>query len=85
MPPVQKRFSYRVAFKLQFVQYAKENGNRAAERHFGPPPTKKMIREWRKRENQLITLEKNERSFRTHAAKWPQLETQVKNWVRPQK
>jgi hypothetical protein len=79
MPPVQKRFSYIVAFKLQVVQYAKENGNRAAERHFGPPPTEKMIRAWRKQENQLITLEKNKYSFRRHAAKWPQSETEVKH------
>jgi hypothetical protein len=82
MPPVQKRFSYSVAFKLQVVQYAKENSNRAAERHFGPPPTGKMIREWWKQENQLITLEKNKHSFCTRTAKWPQLETDVKNWVR---
>jgi hypothetical protein len=82
MPPVQKRFSYSVAFKLQVVQYAKENGNRAAERHFGPPPPEKMIREWRKQGNQLISFEKNINSFRRHAAKWPQLETEVKSWVR---
>jgi hypothetical protein len=67
MPPVQKRFSYSVAFKLQVVQYAKGNGNRAAERHFGPPPTEKMIREWRKQENQLIVFEKNKHSFRTRS------------------
>jgi hypothetical protein len=41
-----------------------------------------MIREWRKQENQLITLKENKHSFRAHAAKWPQLETEVKNWVR---
>jgi hypothetical protein len=41
-----------------------------------------MIREWCKQENQLITLEKNKHSFRTQAAKWLQLETEVKNWVR---
>jgi hypothetical protein len=58
MLPVQKRFSYSVAFKLQVVQYAKQDGNRAAERHFGPPPTEKMIREWRKQENKLIALKK---------------------------
>jgi hypothetical protein len=41
-----------------------------------------MIREWRKQENQLITHEKIKHSFRTHAVKWPQLETEVKNWLR---
>ena len=41
------------SFKLQVIKYAKENGNRATERHFGPPPTEKMIRTWRRQENEL--------------------------------
>jgi hypothetical protein len=32
------------------VNYAKRNGNRAAERRFGSPPTEK-IREWRSEKN----------------------------------
>ena len=28
--------------KFQVVQYVKEHGNREAENHFGPPPTKMM-------------------------------------------
>ena len=37
-----QEISYSVTFKLQIVQHAKEHGNRAAERHFGPPPTKML-------------------------------------------
>ena len=42
MATSSKRFSYTIAYKLQVIQYAKEHGNRAAERHYGPPPTEKM-------------------------------------------
>ncbi|XP_030066606.1 pogo transposable element with KRAB domain [Microcaecilia unicolor] len=77
----QKRLSYKIPFKLEVVKYAKEHGNRAAERHFGPPPTEKMIREWRKQEDQLQKTDKTKQCFRGHAAKWPQLEVDVKEWI----
>lgn len=37
----QKRLSYNVNYKLEIVKYAKEHGNRAAKKHFGPPSTEK--------------------------------------------
>ena len=77
----QKRISYKIPFKLEVVKYAKEHGNRAAERHFGPPPTEKMIREWRKQEDQLQKTDKTKQCFRGHAAKWPQLEIDMKEWI----
>ena len=77
----QKRISYTIPFKLEVVKYAKEHGNRAAERHFGPPPTEKMIREWRKQEDQLQKTDKTKQCFRGHAAKWPQLEIDMKEWI----
>ena len=40
-----KQLSYSAKFKLNVVNYAKEHGNRAAERHFGPPPSEYMIRQ----------------------------------------
>uniref|UniRef100_A0A8C8SN22 HTH CENPB-type domain-containing protein n=1 Tax=Pelusios castaneus TaxID=367368 RepID=A0A8C8SN22_9SAUR len=76
-----KRLAYKIPFKLEVVKYAKEHGNRAAERHFGPPPTEKMIREWRKQEDQLQKLDKTKHTFRGHAAKWPQLEMDMKEWI----
>ncbi|KAG7173858.1 Pogo transposable element-like 79, partial [Homarus americanus] len=40
---VSRRHKYNIAFKLEVVRYAKEHGNRATERNFGPPPTEMMI------------------------------------------
>lgn len=77
----QKRLSYNVNYKLEVVNYAKEHGNRAAERHFGPPPTEKMIREWKKQEEQLKGLSKHKKTLRSHLPKWPELEIQIKNWI----
>jgi hypothetical protein len=53
MSAKQKRFPCSVAFKLNVIKFAKEHGNRAAERHFGPPPTEKMIRAFRKQEEEF--------------------------------
>ena len=77
----QKRISYKIPFKLEVVKYAKEHGNRAAERHFGPPPTEKMIQEWRKQEDQLQKTDKTKQCFHGHAAEWPQLEVDMKAWT----
>ena len=41
-----KRYSYHAGYKLKVIAYT-EHGNRAAERHFGPPPTEKTICDWR--------------------------------------
>jgi hypothetical protein len=53
MNPQKRRYCYTIAFKCAVIEYAKEHGNRAAERQFGPQPTEKMIRTWRKQEQQL--------------------------------
>jgi len=50
MASSSKWFTCTIAYKLEVVRYAKEHGNRAAERHFGPLPTEKMIQQWRKQE-----------------------------------
>ena len=44
-----KRYSYDAGYKLK----AEEHGNRAAERHFGPPPTEKTIRDRRTSKEEL--------------------------------
>jgi hypothetical protein len=41
-----KRYSYDAVYKLKVIAYAEDHGNRAAERHFGPPPIEKTIRDW---------------------------------------
>ena len=77
----ERRLSYRIAFKIEVVNYAEKCGNRAAERHFGSPPTEKMIREWRKQRKDLIKADKSKKTLRSHAPKWPKLEEYVKNWI----
>jgi hypothetical protein len=44
---------YTVDLKLNVMKYAKEHGNRAADTHFVPPLTEKMLCEWRKLEEKL--------------------------------
>ena len=44
----ERRLSDSIAFKIEVVNYAEKHGNCAAERHYGSPPTERMIREWRK-------------------------------------
>ena len=41
-----KRYSYDVGYKLKVIAYAEEHRNRAAQRHFGPLPIEKTIRDW---------------------------------------
>jgi hypothetical protein len=41
------------------IKYAKEHDNRAAERHFGPSPTEKVIHKWKKLGEKLQQVEKN--------------------------
>ena len=77
----ERRLSYRIAFKIEVVNYAEKCGNRAAERRFGSPPTEKMIREWRKQRKDLIKADKSKKTLRSNAPKWPKLEECVKNWI----
>ena len=41
-----KRYSYDAGYKLKVIAYAEVHGNRAAERHFDPPPREKTICNW---------------------------------------
>ena len=59
----ERRLSYSNAFKTEVVNYAENNGNRAAERRFDSPPTEKMIGEWRKQRKDLIKADKSEKNF----------------------
>jgi len=45
------------------VNYAEKRGNRAAEKHFGSPPTEKMMREWRKQREYLIKADESRKNF----------------------
>jgi hypothetical protein len=78
---VNMRILNTVDLELNVIKYAKEHANGAAERHFGPSATDKMIHEWRKQGEELQELEKNKHSFHTHSVKWPDLEEEVRNWI----
>ena len=73
--------SYSAKFKLNVISYAKEHGNRAAERQFGPPPTECIIRQWRKQEEQLLKMPKKKKALRGKPAKWANLEQRLNTWI----
>ena len=60
-----RRLSYSIAFKIEVVNYAEKQGNRADERRFGSPPTEK-IREWRKQRKDLIKADKSKKKLYVH-------------------
>jgi hypothetical protein len=59
----ERRLSYSIAFKVEVVNYAEKHGNRAAERRFSSPLTKKMIRKWRRQKKDLIKADKSKKNF----------------------
>lgn len=81
----KKRFSYTTSFKLKVIEYAKEHGNHAAERCFGPPPNRVTIREWRQQEDALRGMPREKRAARGKSAKWPNLEKRLTNWIMTQR
>lgn len=76
MAQKQQRHCYNIAFELRVISYAKEHGNRV-ERHFGQPPTEKMIRSWRKQEQDLEKAMHHKHNLRRGSAKWPELEEEL--------
>ena len=63
------------------MNYVEKHGNQAGERHFGSPPTEKMIQEWRKQRKDLIKADKSEKSLHLCAPTQPKLEEYLKNWI----
>ena len=55
--------SYTANGKLQVIKYAKKHGDRAAERHFGPPPTENVIRSWRQQEEKLLQMPRQKKAM----------------------
>ncbi|KAJ0000467.1 hypothetical protein NQD34_012309 [Periophthalmus magnuspinnatus] len=78
-----KRKSYPADYKLQVVEYAAKNGNRAAERKFRV--NEKLVRNWRKAEVNLISMKKTKKANRGLKARWPELEEQLHKWVLEQR
>lgn len=78
MAPV-KRNKYNAGFKCKVIAFSKENGNRAAARHFGINEC--SVREWKKNEATILNMPKQKCTLRTGIAKWTTLEENVANWI----
>ena len=63
------------------ISYAKEHGNRAAQRNFGPDES--QVRYWRRQEQRLRSaVGKRKKACLRHGnVKWPDLEKELKDWV----
>jgi hypothetical protein len=64
---------------LEAVAYVKENGNRATGQNFSI--NEKMVRNWRKQEDELRLTKKSKRANRGQKARWPALEDKIETWV----
>ena len=64
---------------MEVIKYAKEHGNRAAERQFGP--TECVIRKWRKAESTIKEMRKVKRANRGSKARHPNLEKALIKWI----
>nr|XP_034324854.1 uncharacterized protein LOC105347926 isoform X3 [Crassostrea gigas]XP_034324855.1 uncharacterized protein LOC105347926 isoform X4 [Crassostrea gigas] len=81
---LKPRKSYTAGFKLEVIAFAEENGgNMAAEKKFGV--SEKNIRGWRKQKLALQQAEKSKKSFRGHAAQWPDLEDKLEKYIMEQR
>uniref|UniRef100_A0A670ZE62 HTH CENPB-type domain-containing protein n=1 Tax=Pseudonaja textilis TaxID=8673 RepID=A0A670ZE62_PSETE len=76
-----KRQAYTASFKLKVIKFAKEFGNHAAEREFGPPPDRRAIIRWRNQEEKLRKVPRMQKACRGKSAKWPHLEKELKTWI----
>ena len=75
MEPSAKRRKYDARFKLQAINFAKENNNCAAARKYGV--TEKMIRDWKNKEESLKQMLRNKCALRAGQVQWPILENSV--------
>ena len=75
----RKRQGYTVSEKLRIVNFAEQNGNRAAEREFGVSESNVQI--WRKSKENLEELLRLKRANRGKTAAWPELEVDLLSWI----
>lgn len=76
---ITKRQSYTVSDKLRIIQFAEQNGNRAAEREFGV--SESNVRLWRKSKENLEKMPRLKRANRGKKAAWPELEIDLLAWI----
>ena len=76
---ITKRQSYTVSDKLRIIQFAEQNGNRAAEREFGV--SESNVRLWRKSKENLEKMPRLKRVNRGKKAAWLELEIDLLAWI----
>ena len=74
-----KHQSYTVSDKLRIIQFAEQNGSRAAEREFGV--SESNVRLWRKSKENLEKMPRLKRANRGKKAAWPELEVDLLVWI----
>ena len=74
-----KRKKYEASFKLKVIEVAKVSNNCAAARTFDV--TEKIVRDWRRNEDNLRNMPKEKCAMRRGSTRWPQLEDYVAEWV----
>ncbi|KAK7088131.1 hypothetical protein V1264_022083 [Littorina saxatilis] len=81
--PKTKRLAYDAEFKLKAIELAEGKGNRKAAFELGIHES--MVRKWRKQKTELGACKRTRRAFRGCAARWPELEAQLVDWVHIQR
>ena len=83
MEPPTKRSKYEASIKLKVINVAKGSNNCIAARKFDV--TEKMVREWRKKEDDIREMPKNKCAMRRGITRWSKLEDNVAEWVLQQR
>ena len=76
---ITKCQSYTVSDKLRIIQFAEQNGNRAAEHEFGV--SESNVRLWRKNKENLEKMPRLKRVNCGKKAPWPELEIDLLAWI----
>ena len=74
-----KRQSYSAKTKLEAIEFAEINGNRAAAREYNV--SEKSIREWRLNKNAIKLMNPTKRALRGSNAHWESLENDLCEWI----
>lgn len=74
MAEKQKKYFHTIRFKLNVVEYVKTYGNSVAAWYLGEPPAEKMVRDWRKQEEQMKAARHCKHCLHRGIVKWPEQE-----------
>ncbi|CAL9695003.1 unnamed protein product [Knipowitschia caucasica] len=78
-----RRNAHDAAFKLQAIELADKEGNRAAARKLGIHES--MVRRWKGQRDELTLCKKTTKAFRGQKSRWPELENILEDWVTTQR